>query len=157
LIQHQSRDHGGLTFSKIADNIISIMLWSVFLQIVAGIAGLFLADKFVSGVNFNGPFFLWPKSADDFHAFFGTMVFVGAFLGLLNGIIKPLLNKITFPLRMITLNLSSLIVAMLMTLATEIIFPELDIKGIVPLFWTTIIVWGLGLILLKWLPPLNKQ
>jgi uncharacterized membrane protein YvlD (DUF360 family) len=132
------------------------MLWSIFLQIVAGIAGLFLADKFVNGVDFTGPLFLWPKSADQFHAFFGTLVFIGAFLGILNGIVRPLLNTITFPIRMITLNLSSLAIAILMTLATEIIFPELNIQGIIPLFWTTVIVWGLGLILSKWLPSKNK-
>jgi hypothetical protein len=39
-----------------------------------------------------------------------------------------------------------------MVLITEIIFPELDIRGIIPLFWTTLIVWGIGLILLKWMP-----
>jgi putative membrane protein len=132
------------------------MLWSIFLQIVAGIAGLFLADKFVNGVDFTGPLFLWPKNAGQFHAFFGTLVFVGAFLGVLNGIVRPLLNTITFPIRMITLNLSSLAIAILMTLATEIIFPELNIQGIIPLFWTTVIVWGLGLVLSKWLPSKNK-
>jgi len=132
------------------------MLWSIFLQIVAGITGLFLADKFINGVDFTGPFFLWPKGPEQFHSFFGTLVFVGAFLGALNGVVRPILNIITLPLRIITLNLFALVVAILMTLSTEIIFPELDIKGIIPLFWTTIIVWGLGFILTKWLPSGNK-
>lgn len=128
------------------------MLWSFFLQLVAGIAGLFLADKFINGVDFTGPLFLFPKNQEEIHAFFGTLVFVGAFLGILNAIIKPILNKIAFPLRIITLNLFSLIIAMAMVWITDIIFQELVIKGIINLFWTTIIVWGLGFILTKWLP-----
>ena len=128
------------------------MLWSFFLQIVAGIAGLFLADKFVNGADFLGKLFILPRSEAEIHAFFDTLVFVGAFLGILNAIVKPILNKIAFPLRIITLNLFSLVIAMAMVWITKIIFPALEINGIIPLFWTTIIVWGLGFILTKWLP-----
>lgn len=132
------------------------MLWSIFLQITAGIAGLFLADKFVKGVDFTGPLFLIPKNQEQIHAFFGTLVFVGAFLGILNGIAKPILNKIAFPLRMITLNLFTLVIAMAMVWITDIIFQELQVYGIIPLFWTTVIIWGLSFILLKWLPSEKK-
>jgi uncharacterized membrane protein YvlD (DUF360 family) len=128
------------------------MLWSFFLQIVAGIAGLFLADKYVGGVDFSGKLFILPRSEAEIHAFFNTLVFIGAFLGALNAVVKPILNKITFPLRIITLNLFSLVIAMAMVWITEIIFPVLKISKITSLFWTTIIVWGLGFILTKWLP-----
>jgi putative membrane protein len=128
------------------------MLWSFFLQLVAGIAGLFLADKFVGGVDFNGTLFLFPRNQEQIHAFFGTLVFAGIFLGILNAIVKPILNKITFPLRIITLNLLTLVIAMAMVWITDIIFPGLVINGVIPLFWTTVIVWGLGFILIKWLP-----
>jgi|SRR3989344_5078076 len=128
------------------------MLWTLFLQIVAGILGIFLADKFVEGVDFTGPFFLLPKNQEQISDFFSTLVFVGGFLGILNSAVKPILNKITFPLRIITLNLFSIIIAMLMVWITDIIFPELNIHGLVPLFWTTIIIWAIGFILLKWLP-----
>ena len=129
------------------------MLWSFFLQIISGILGLYLADRYIQGVEFitNHLFFI-PKSLDELNIFFSSLVFVGAFLGFLNSFIKPILNKIALPLRIITLNLFSLIIAMGMVLITEIIFPELDIHGIIPLFWTTLIVWGIGLILLKWMP-----
>lgn len=128
------------------------MLWNLFLQIVAGVVGLFLADKFVKGVEFTGPIFFIPKSQEQINAFFSTLVFVGVFLGFLNSTVRPILNKITLPLRIITLNLFSLIIAMGLVWITDIIFPELIIKGIIPLFWTTLIVWGLGFILLKWMP-----
>jgi len=125
------------------------MLWSFFLQIIAGVLGLYLANRYIQGVEFTGPLFFIPKSLDEF---LSSLVFVGAFLGFLNSFIKPILNKIALPLRIITFNLFSLIIAMGMVLITEIIFPELDIRGIIPLFWTTLIVWGIGLILLKWMP-----
>ena len=125
------------------------MLWSFFLQIIAGVLGLYLADRYIQGVEFTGLLFFIPKSLDEF---LSSLVFVGAFLGFLNSFIKPILNKIALPLRIITFNLFSLIIAMGMVLITEIIFPELDIHGIIPLFWTTLIVWGIGLILLKWMP-----
>ena len=125
------------------------MLWSFFLQIIAGVLGLYLANRYIQGVEFTSPLFFIPKSLDEF---LSSLVFVGAFLGFLNSFIKPILNKIALPLRIITFNLFSLIIAMGMVLITEIIFPELDIHGIIPLFWTTLIVWGIGLILLKWMP-----
>ncbi len=126
------------------------MLWSFFLQIISGVLGLYLANRYIQGVEFTGP--IIPKSIDDLSIFFSSLIFVGAFLGFLNSFIKPILNKIALPLRIITLNLFSLIIAMGMVLITEIIFPELDIHGIIPLFWTTLIVWGISLILLKWMP-----
>jgi putative membrane protein len=131
-------------------------MWSIFLQIIAGVAGLFLADKYVKGVDFTRPLFLFPRNQEQIHAFFGTLTFVGAFLGILNGIVKPIINKIAFPLRIITLNLFSLVVAMAMVWITDVIFPELVISGISAYFWTTVIIWGLGFILLKWLPSKNK-
>jgi putative membrane protein len=127
-------------------------MWTFFLQIVAGISGLYLADRYIQGVEFTGPLFFIPKSLDELSIFFSSLIFVGAFLGFLNSFIKPILNKIALPLRIITLNIFSLIIAMGMVWITEIIFPELDIHGIIPLFWTTLIVWGIGLILLKWMP-----
>jgi len=131
------------------------MLWSLFLQIVAGILGLFLAEK-LGQADFTGKLFILPKSEAEIHAFFNTLIFVGAFLGILNAIVKPIINKIAFPLRIITLNLFSIVIAMAMVLVTKIIFPVLAINGIIPLFWTTIIVWGLGFALTKWLPSAKQ-
>jgi putative membrane protein len=132
-------------------------MWSLFLRIIAAIAGLFLAKTFVSGVMFNGSLFLLPTNEAGVHAFIGTLTFIGIFLGILNSIVKPLLDKITFPLRIITLNLFGLIVAMAMIWITDIIFTELNIKGIVPLFWTTVIVFALSFVLVKWLPVGKKS
>ena len=113
-------------------------MWTLFLQIVAGILGIFLAQRYVPGVEFTGN---WQ-----------TLVLAGVILGLINFFIKPILKIITLPLRIITLGLFSLVINMLMVWIVDIIFPELIIPGIIPLFWTSLIVWGLGFILIKWMP-----
>lgn len=115
-----------------------------------------MADRYINGVEFYGQIFFIPQNQEQLHAFLGTLTFIGAFLGILNGIAKPLINKIAFPLRIITLNLFSIVIAMAMVWIADIIFPELEITGISALFWTTVITWGLGLLLIKWLPSEKK-
>ena len=128
------------------------MLWNLFLQIVSGILGIYLADRFLAGVDFTGPLFLLPKKLADLSAFSRTLVFVGIVLGFLNFAVKPLLNKVSLPLRIITLNLFSLIIAMFLIWLIDVFSPELVIKGIKPLFWTTVIIFLISFFLSKWLP-----
>lgn len=113
-------------------------MWTLFLQIVAGILGIFLAQRYVPGVEFIGN---WQ-----------TLVLAGVILGLINFFIKPILKIITLPLRILTFGLFSLVINMLMVWIVDIIFPELIIPGIIPLFWTSLIVWGLSFVLIKWMP-----
>jgi uncharacterized membrane protein YvlD (DUF360 family) len=127
-------------------------VWYLLLQIASGILGLWLADKYVPGVDFTGLFFVLPKDSALFGQFLNSLVFVGGLLGLLNYFVKPALNKITFPLRIITLNLSSLLIAMLLVWLVDVFSQQLIIEGLKPLFFTTLIVWGLNLILSKWWP-----
>lgn len=122
-------------------------MWNLLIQIIIGIAGLFLAQKFVPGVTFNGPIYLIPGSGVEFGDLTRTLVFAGALIGVLNAIVKPILNTIALPLRIITLNLFSLVIAMAMIWIVDIFSLELAIKGILPLFWTTLIIWGVGLVL----------
>jgi putative membrane protein len=112
-------------------------MWTLFLQIIAGILGIFLAERFVPGVAFTGD---WKM-----------LIIAGGILGLLNLFIKPILKIITIPLRILTFGLFGLVINMLIVWVTDIIFPELIIQGIVPLFLTSVIVWGISLILTKWL------
>jgi putative membrane protein len=132
-------------------------MWNLLLQIASGILGLYLADRFVSGVDFTGPFFVLPKQTALFGQFLNSLVFVGSLLGILNYFVKPILNKITFPLRIITFNLSSLVIAMGLVWLVDIFSPQLIIKGIKPLFFTTLIVWLLNLIFTKYWPEKPKS
>lgn len=96
-------------------------------QLIAGICGFWLAVKFVPGVEFVGEI--------------KYLIFAGIFLGLINFFIKPILKIITLPLRILTFGLFSLVINMIMIWVVDIFFPELIIQGIIPLFWTTLIVW----------------
>ena len=110
------------------------MVTRLLFHILAGISGLFLAARFVPGVEF-----------------FGTvqmLLIIGSILGLINFFIKPILKAITLPLRILTFGLFSLIINMGLVWTVEILFPkDLEITGLIPLFYTTIIIWGLNLIL----------
>lgn len=100
---------------------------NLILQIIAGVLSLWLAAKFVPGVQFIGAI--------------QYLIIAGSILGIANFFLKPALNAITLPLRIITLGISGLIINMLMVWIIDIVFPELIIKGIVPLFWTTALIW----------------
>lgn len=119
----------------------------LILQIIAGILGILLAVKFVPGVEFRGPIFVIPGPGVELSRVLGTLVFVGAFLGFLNFFVKPILDKIALPLRIITFNLFSLVISMGLIWVVDIFFEELIIQGLLPLFWITLILWGLNLVL----------
>ena len=103
---------------------------NLLFQIIGGILSFWLAVKFVPGVEFMGEI--------------KYLILAGAFLGLINFLIKPILKIITLPLRVLTFGLFSLIINMGLIWFVDIIFPELIIPGLVPLFWTTLIVWLVG-------------
>jgi len=117
-------------------------MWKLFLQIIGGILGIYLAQRFVPGVNLAGN---WPEN-------WQTLFWVGTILGLLNYFVKPILKIITLPLRILTLGLFTFIINILIIVAFYILFKELSIKGVIPIFWTSIIVWGISFILIKWMP-----
>lgn len=110
------------------------MLGKLLFHIVSGILGLFLAIKFIPGVEFAGPV--------------KTLLIAGLVLGLVNFFVKPILKKISLPLRIITFGLFSLIINMFLVWVTaDILFPgQIEISGLAPLFWTTLIIWGLNFI-----------
>jgi len=124
----------------------------LLLQIITGILGFFLAVKFVPGVEFRGPTFVIPGAEVQFGQVMETLFFVGASLGFLNFFVKPILDKITLPLRIITFNLSSLVISMGLIWAVDIFFTELIIQGLLPLFWIAVILWGLNLVLSQFIP-----
>ncbi|XOB40335.1 MAG: phage holin family protein [Candidatus Nealsonbacteria bacterium] len=113
----------------------------LFWHIVAGSLAIFLATKFVPGV---GVEIIPGKSiffGIEFTQEWQILLFIGSVLGLINLLIKPVLDKITLPLKVLTLGLFSLILNMIVVWSLDILFPELQISGITPLFFTTIIIW----------------
>lgn len=110
----------------------------LLLTIVSGILGIWIADGFVAGVDISGD---WK-----------TLLLIGGVLGLANFFIKPVLKFITIPIRLLTLGLFGLVINIVIILAVDIYFQELTIKGITPLLWTTLIVWGSGTLLTLFSP-----
>ncbi len=104
-------------------------MFKLIFHVIAGILGFWLAVRFVPGVELTGS---WQ-----------TLVLAGVILGLINFFIKPIINLITMPLRMLTLGLFGLAINLLIVwVVGDILFPgELEIHGIIPLFWTTAIIF----------------
>jgi putative membrane protein len=114
---------------------------NLFWQIVVSILTIFLAVKFVPGVTLQ----VIPGKSVYFGIRFTQnwqiLIFIGIILGLINSFIKPILNLITLPLKIITLGLFSLILNMAIFFFLDVIFPELKIAGLSPLFFTVLILW----------------
>lgn len=108
-----------------------MQIGKLLFHIISGILGLFLAARFIPGVEFYGTFLM--------------LVIVGLAIGLINFYIKPFLKVISFPIRMLTLGIFSLVINMAIIWFVEIIFPrELEITGLMPLFYTTLIISALN-------------
>ncbi len=94
---------------------------------IAGIAGIAVSV-----------FFLNPEVFSDGPI---TIILSGLAIGLLFFFIKPLIDLITLPLRILTLNLFSFIIIMFLVWITEVLFStHLEINGLQNLFWTSLIV-----------------
>ena len=113
----------------------------LFWHIIAGILAIFLVIRVVPGVTLE----VIPGKS----IYFGIeldqqwklIILVGSILGLINFFVKPILNALTIPLKILTFGLFSLILNMGLIWFLEIIFEEFEISGITPLFFSTIIVW----------------
>lgn len=109
------------------------MLGNLTGQIISGILGLWLASQFIPGVELTGSL--------------AMLGLAGLILGVINFFIKPLLKFVTMPLRMLTFGLFGLIINMALIWLIDLFFPELIIKGIIPLALTALLLWGLNIIL----------
>ena len=109
------------------------MLLNILLQVVAGIGGLWIAVRYIPLVELEGTML--------------TLVYAGILLGLINAVIRPILKMITLPIRLLTLGLFGLVINILMVWVVDIVFVELIITGLIPLFWTTLVVWGMSIVL----------
>ncbi|MFA5086168.1 MAG: phage holin family protein [Candidatus Paceibacterota bacterium] len=103
-------------------------------KLLAGIVGMGISIYLLDGVTFDGSF--------------KTILLVGAATGLLLIFVRPLLNLITLPLRIITLNLFSIVIMMFLVWLVDALFPAdmFEIFGLNNLFYTTLIVWGTDMV-----------
>ena len=122
----------------------------LFSQIVAAIAGLWLALLFVPSVVVR----IYPESS-----FFGIplteqwqiILVLGIILGLLNHFVRPVLKAIALPLELLTLGLFSIVINMAMLWFLDLMFDEFYVPWLLPLLYATLVVWGLNFIIQKFL------
>src|SRR3989344_124742 len=117
----------------------------LFSSIITATLGLWLATMFVPGVSVtlhaNSNFFgfglthLWQM-----------FLILGTTLGLINFYIKPILDSLALPLKIITLGLFGFIINMALIWSVDYIFQELSAPLWYPLFWTAVIIWALHII-----------
>ncbi|GEM_PF-1376581 len=103
-------------------------------KILSGIVGTALSLYFIKGITSDGSL--------------STILIVGTTIGLLILFVRPILNAITFPLRVITLNLFSFVIIMFLVWVADCIFPSamFEISGLANLFWMSLIVLGAELL-----------
>lgn len=127
----------------------------LFSNILAGVAGLWLAVLFVPGVSINifadSNIFGFALNAE-----WKMFLALGIVLGLINFFIKPLVSGITLPLRVITLGLFGVVINMAMIWLLDIMFTEIIIPLWLPLLETSLIIWIINFIVLKLLGN-NKE
>lgn len=116
-------------------------------QVVAATGGLWLATLLmpedVAVTAYPTSNFFGLALTAQWHIF----LFLGIILGLLNYFVKPLLKTLTLPLEVITLGFFSLAINMFFIWLMDLIFDELSISQLLPLLYTTVIIWAINLIL----------
>jgi len=119
---------------------------SLLSQILAATLGLWIALLFVPRVIIKA----YPDSN-----FFGIplttqwqlVLVLGIVLGLLNYFLKPLLKALSLPIEVISLGLFTIVINMALIWLLELMFDELSAPFLMPLLYTTLIVWGSNLII----------
>lgn len=115
-------------------------------QIISASLGLWLATLFVQGVAVRA----YPTSI-----FFGfqltqqwqVIIVLGIVLGLLNYFLRPILKALSLPLEIITLGLFTIVIDMGLIWLLDMIFDELSVALYLPLLYTTLIIWGLNIVI----------
>jgi putative membrane protein len=117
-------------------------------QVLAACLGLWLATIVIPTVSVT----VLPNSN-----FFGIsliavwqiFLLLGIIVGLLNYFVKPVINIITLPLRILTLGLFGFVVNMAIIWVADAMFKELTVPLFLPLIETTLLVWILNFVFQK--------
>ncbi|MBI2121180.1 MAG: phage holin family protein [Candidatus Wildermuthbacteria bacterium] len=104
------------------------MLRALLFDIASGILGIWLASRFIEGVQFAGSL--------------QTLLIAGTALGIVFALVRPFLRLLAFLFRIIILLGVSVGVVWVLT----IYFPALTIHGFMPLFWTAVAVSAISLL-----------
>jgi putative membrane protein len=117
----------------------------LILRVMINALSIVIAVKLVNGLTFAGE---WWK-----------MIIVGAVFGLVNSVIKPLVQLLSLPFIILSLGLFTLIINTLMLVLTASLSDAFQlgfhIQGFWPAFWGAIIV-SIVSMLLSWITGLKR-
>ena len=77
----------------------------------------------------------------------GDLIRAALLFGVLNTVLKPILRLLTLPLAVITLGLIWFAVSMFMLWLTALLVSGFAIHGFTTLFWATVMVWVVNVVL----------
>lgn len=96
-----------------------------FLRAAIASLGLWLASEWVDGLQFSGG---------------GTLILAAILLGVVNGLVRPLVLLLTLPLTIVTLGFFILVVNGIMLALVAGLLPGFSIAGFWDAFWGALIV-----------------
>jgi len=102
--------------------------------IIASVLGIWLATG-IPGVEFEGTL--------------ASLALAGFALGIINFAVKPILDILTFPLKILTLGVFSLFLNMAIVWIVDVLILEKIFNSFTQLFIATVILWVLNIILAK--------
>src|SRR3989338_1935975 len=105
----------------------------IILKVLANAGAVYIAARFIDGVNLN-----------NFSSFAPILILIGFVLWIGNSLIRPVVKVLTFPLIIITFGLFNAIINIFIVWGADILLPQLDIVGFMPLFWTTLILFAVN-------------
>ncbi|MFA6190340.1 MAG: phage holin family protein [Candidatus Staskawiczbacteria bacterium] len=122
------------------------MMRRLISNIIAATLGLWLALLFVSQIEIkaypSSHFFGIPLTAQ-----WQIILVLGIVLGLLNYFLKPILKALALPLEILSLGLFTIVINMALIWLLDLIFDEIYTPFFLPMLYTTLIVWGLNIII----------
>jgi putative membrane protein len=98
----------------------------LIIRILANSAAIWAADRLVPGFVFTGTYV--------------DLLVAGVVLGLINALVRPILNIISFPIIFLTLGLFSLVINIFLLYLAASFLPSLQIQSLSAAFWGLIII-----------------
>jgi len=99
---------------------------SLVIRILANSVAIWAADRLIPGFVFSGTYF--------------DLFIAGAVLGLINSLVRPVLNIISFPIIFLTLGLFSVVINIFLLYLAASFLPPLHIQSLSAAFWGLIII-----------------
>lgn len=113
-----------------------MLIIRLILRTLVGMAGLWLADRFINGVNINSN---------------ETLLIAALIMGVVNAVVRPVVFWMTLPVTFLTLGLFLLVVNAAMIGLVALLLPGFTISGLIPGILASIIVgvvsWTGGVVL----------